>query len=399
MKRETQKPETRLLVVVDELSRQNGAGVATLLMIPALRARGFSVDLLCGRRTDDLAELDGVRQFELPEPRHGIRYLVQGVFRRLKLAPAPNWTFDPDGAVRRLMRTYDTVLVVGENTHYRHLVASVPGPCKVVFIHTDYVTWKSACGWAIEDSRYDRQIYRGFDVIAVVGQSNADRFAAYYPEFKEKVCAFHNLFPPPVAAPSAAAATDGRLRVHSPVRIVTLSRLEFFPQKKTDRLVRVAAALKRRGCAFDWTVYGAGSAADEAALRELVREEGVADVFRFAGFTDRPADALADADLHVLLSAYEGSPNVVYEALAHGVPCVATDVGTIREMVDDGRTGLVVPQDENEIADRMEAVLKRPETIAGWKRNLVGYAYDNEKVLREYERILRGRLLRERVTG
>lgn len=380
-----------LLVAMDSLTRGNGAHVATRAMVAALRARGVAVDLLLGRRTDDVRGLEGVTQLVLPEPSHGLRRLVQGLWRRLRLAPVPRWVRDPGGRMRRRMRRYDTVLVVGENSHFRPLVSGLKGPRKVVFIHTDYAAWRSSCGWAIEDSRFDRRIYRGFDAIAVVGRPNADRFAALFPELRDRVCAFHNLFavgegapPPRVSLPAPAAAPS----VRAPVRIVTLSRLEFFPPKKTDRLVRVAGALRRRGCAFTWTVYGSGAAADEARLRDLARAEGVADVLRFAGFTARPADALDGADLHVLLSAYEGAPNAVYEALLRHVPCVATDVGAVREMVANGVTGLVVPQDEAAIADRMEAVLKCPETIAAWKRNLADYAYDNEKVVSEYLEIL-----------
>lgn len=374
---------SRILIVCDSLGCNNGAHVATRRMIAALRGRGVAIDLLLGCRTDDAEGLEGVRQYELPKPQRGLRWFVQGVYRRFRLGPTPRWVLDPWGWARRLMRTYDTVLVVGENSRFRCLVTGVKGPRKVVFIHTDYVNWKDSCGWAIEDSRYDRRIYRGFDVIAVVGQANADRFVSYYPEFKDKVRAFHNLFD----CPPVRTGDVGRL-IGSRVELVTVSRLEFGPQKVTERIVRVAGELKRRGCDFEWRIYGRGSAEAEAALRDLAKREDVADRLIFAGFVKDVRAVLAQADLHVLLSAYEGEPNVIVEALSLGVPCVSTDVGAVREMLDDGRLGLIVSQEEKEIADAIESLMKDPQKISALKRNLAGYRYDNDKVLEEYRQIL-----------
>jgi len=378
-----------LLIVIDSLTRNNGAHVATRAMIAALRKRGVSVDLLLGLRTDDVEGIEDVSQYELQEPKRGFRWLVSGVCRRMKLAPVPRWVMDPWGKARRLMRQYDTILVVGENSHFRYLVSGVKGPRKVVFVHNDYVVWKTSCGWAIEDARFDRLIYRGFDVVAVVGQPNADRFAAHYPEFASKTRAFHNLFyfDKNVLQKRNGNSTP-QLQLPTTTKIVTISRVEWGLQKMTDRIVRVAGELKRRGCVFDWSVYGRGSVRDEEKLKELAKKENVNDKLHFVGYTNNPLAALAQSDVHVLLSAFEGVPNVIFEAQMLGVPCISTDVGAVREMIEDGKTGIVLPQDENVVVGRLEYVLKNSKMLSSWKRNLIGYHYDNDKVLGEYREIL-----------
>ncbi len=63
----------------------------------------------------------------------------------------------------------------------------------------------------------------------------------------------------------------------------------------------------------------------------------------FAGFVDDPADAYAAADVVVLASRHEGLGLVLLEAAQHGVPAVATRVGGIPDVVEDGATGLLVP--------------------------------------------------------
>jgi len=103
---------SRLLIGIDSLTRNNGAHVATRAMITALRERGVSIDLMMGCRTDDVAGLEGVRQHVLKKPTSGLRWFVAGLYRRFKLAPVPRWVMDPFGKARRLMRQYDTILVV-----------------------------------------------------------------------------------------------------------------------------------------------------------------------------------------------------------------------------------------------------------------------------------------------
>ena len=63
----------------------------------------------------------------------------------------------------------------------------------------------------------------------------------------------------------------------------------------------------------------------------------------FLGAREDVPRILKAADGFVLSSAWEGMPNTVMEAMASGLPVVATDVGDVRELVEDGVSGWVVP--------------------------------------------------------
>lgn len=84
-----------------------------------------------------------------------------------------------------------------------------------------------------------------------------------------------------------------------------------------------------------------GDGSEQEALRALAASRGVSSCFRFAGrlpVSEMP-ERFADADVFVLSSRSEGRPNVVAEALAAGLPVIATDLEGVQGMVIDGETG------------------------------------------------------------
>lgn len=98
------------------------------------------------------------------------------------------------------------------------------------------------------------------------------------------------------------------------------------------------------------------------ALERRARDLGVADRVRFLGRRDDVPGLLAAADVLVLPSWIEGLPLVVLEAMAAGVPVVATSVGGTPEAVVDGETGLLVPsRDVDALAGAIDALLSDPE--------------------------------------
>ena len=96
-------------------------------------------------------------------------------------------------------------------------------------------------------------------------------------------------------------------------------------------------------------------------VRERVVQLGLADSVEFIGFVDneRMRKEIADARAVVLFSRQENAPTVIAQAMAAGKPVVASRVGGVQEMVDDGETGfLVESEDEAELADRLTKVLE-----------------------------------------
>ena len=136
------------------------------------------------------------------------------------------------------------------------------------------------------------------------------------------------------------------------------ARLE--KQKGQDVLIDALAELRGRG--FEFVVALAGEGSRRNALERQAVERGVRDQVRFLG---RVADAGAlfrAADVVVLPSRWEGLPLSLLEAMARARPVIATAVGGVPEVIEDGVHGrLVPPGDPRVLADALEAFHRKPE--------------------------------------
>jgi len=125
----------------------------------------------------------------------------------------------------------------------------------------------------------------------------------------------------------------------------------------------ISVTVLRRFPDAHFDLIGAGPERDR--LRARAAASGIAHAVTFAGHCDDIAARLADADVFVLPSRSEAFPNAVLEAMAAGLPIVASAVGGILELIEDGRTGLLVPPgDAAALSDRLCRVIAEPPLAA-----------------------------------
>jgi L-malate glycosyltransferase len=102
------------------------------------------------------------------------------------------------------------------------------------------------------------------------------------------------------------------------------------PEKNLDRLLRIGAMLP---VAIPWRLVIAGEGSQRAQLEAHARELGLLERVVFTGFVERPGSVLGELDVFVLTSDTEQMPISVLEAMAIGLPVLATDVGDLRLML------------------------------------------------------------------
>ena len=167
--------------------------------------------------------------------------------------------------------------------------------------------------------------------------------------------------------------------------IVTVGRLA--PQKDLATMIESVALLN------EGTLAIVGEGPLESELRRFADERGVSSRLRFVGFRDRAHDYIASADVFCLSSVWEAVYLAAQEAVSLCVPVVATDTGGIRELIEDGSTGLLVsPGDPATLARSIAAVLADPAAAkrrADLAKSLYEGRFGLESMLGELERVYR----------
>jgi glycosyltransferase involved in cell wall biosynthesis len=142
-------------------------------------------------------------------------------------------------------------------------------------------------------------------------------------------------------------------------------------------LIEAAALLKQTRTDLIFAISGEGKL--EMDLKKQAVAAGLEESFIFTGFSADIFPMLKGCHLFVLSSIMEGMPNVVMEAMAMHKPVVATDVNGVRELMVDGKTGLIIPPKEPAaLAAAIAKVIDNPDLLAEFGR--AGY----ERVNREF---------------
>ena len=156
---------------------------------------------------------------------------------------------------------------------------------------------------------------------------------------------------PPGDPPALRHRATPKIILGTAGRLVELKGIEY--------LLGAAALLKREFPALRLEIAGSGP--HRAKLEEAVAHAGLREHVKFVGWIDDLTALLSRWDVFVMPS-HEGFPVAALDAMAAGLPLVATSVGGIPELIDDGKTGCLVPPCDTEaLASRLRLLLSNPE--------------------------------------
>ncbi len=144
-----------------------------------------------------------------------------------------------------------------------------------------------------------------------------------------------------------------------------------FPQKGFDRLLKVHKKLLDEG--FNHKILILGDGYDFENLKNLKKELGVTETVTLLGFTENPYPYFEKADFYILSSRYEGFPTVLFEAITLKKKIIATDVSGVREMLEEGKLGLIVDNSEAGIYEGMKKALQNDPVFDTYTESLINY--------------------------
>lgn len=209
----------------------------------------------------------------------------------------------------------------------------------------------------------------GFDKIMVISEQIQQDFEslAKSDEEKKRIVRIYN----PLDTEEILQKAGSRKQEAGSAEPVFVSVGTVFPQKGFDRFLKAHKRLLDEG--FKHKIKIVGDGYDFENIKKLKSELGIDETAEMTGFTDNPYPHFKDADFYVLSSRYEGFPTVLFEAITLKKNIVATDVSGVREMLEDGKLGLIIENSEEGIYEGMKKALAEPQAFQTYQTELANY--------------------------
>lgn len=357
-------PEQPRVALLVSFSGTGGVERMLLNLAAGIAAAGYGVDLLTIRR-------------DSPH----LQTLPAGV-RHLPLPGGHAWAAIP-ALVRYLRRQPPAALIAAKDRANRAavLARALAGPSLPLPLALRLGTHLGGVRGARRSAGdcLRGAFYRRADAVIAVSQAMADDLVPRMGLPSNRVRVIRNPVVTPALADLAAAPSPHPWLEEGVPVVVGMGR--FTRQKDFPTLLQAFARLCGHTPA---RLVLLGDGTGRAVCTQLAHELGIADRVLLPGFAINPYAWLARARLFVLSSRWEGSPNALAEALALGVPCVATDcLSGPRELLAEGRYGALVPVgDAPGLADAMRATLAAPlppdtlrEAVRDYRQDIAAGAY------------------------
>ena len=356
----------RVLFLAPNLAA-GGAERQLSILAPGLRERGFDARLIA---------LDGGGPFEAPLRASGVPLEVLGMRHQADLGPL---------ARSPLVRQFEPQAVVSSGVSGLYVGTAIALRRHAIHAYNEH----RQVGLDLSRRREAmlRLIVKRLDlVIAVSAEQRGVWLARGYPP--DRIVTVANGVEANTAA-GTRVATRRALGI-SDSAIVALLVARLRPEKRVADFARAVARSRQTHPELIGLIAGEGP--DQTAVQAAVTDP---DAVRLLGHRDDIPRLLAAADVFVLTSEYEALPMAILEAMAAGLPVIATRVGGIPDIVEERVTGiLVAPGNIEQIAAGLTKLtddhsLRRAMGAAGQRRHRERWSAD--KMIEGYARVLRER--------
>lgn len=361
---------TRIAYVIDKLTL-HGTQKFLLSLTQELSPHGFEQRVYCLKNEAHPANLDAFRQA-------GIDVIILGATPRGIWRMIADWrAWEPDIVFTLLFYSDQIGRIAAKITAVPVIISSI----RAQNIYKQ--RWHFWC---------DRLTAR-FAQKIVFNAKSAIPFALRHEGVREAQVVYIPNGVNPLAQAFDKQACRRQLEIPPTAQVIaSIGRL--VPQKGFDcllRAFRIVAAQFPDACLL---IIGQG--AQFAKLQMLAAELGVSSQTRFIGERTDIGTLLACADVYAQASHFEGMPNALMEAMAAGIPAIATAVDGARDIVDDGVTGwLTPPGDAEQLAAQICEALRSPEIAAQIGTNAarsMAERFSVEQMAAAYEALFRSLL-------
>lgn len=299
------------------------------------------------------------------------RFLKYCAFRlAVKFQISPWKIFDP------IPQDYDVAVAYSQNDYSPYYVIDkVNSKRKVLWYHNG----------AYEESgkraQLDQIYYPQFDRVVAVSNDCARVLKSVFNFRGDQLVVLRNICDiDDIIQRSYEEVPEG---FHSGIpHIVTVGRLT--KEKGAEIALDVCSMLVADGRKFAWHWIGDGNQME--VLQSEINRRNLNNYFILEGSKQNPYPYMKAADFYVQPSFYEAYSTTITEAKILGKPIITTDVGGMRDQIENGKNGLIVSIDAAEIANVVKQLIEDTELRDRLSNALINEKVDSESFLREYEK-------------
>ncbi len=222
---------------------------------------------------------------------------------------------------------------------------------KVAWVHCD-LTMKMADPKAFAEKAAGW--YEKYDRVVCVSQTALESFLSLFGK-ERKALVIYNTVDDAAIREKALIQIPRRVNKRR-ITVVSVGRLS--EEKCFDRLLHVHRQLLDSGIVHDLWILGDGP--ERNKLSQMIADLHLEDSAKLVGYCDNPYPYMADADLLVCSSRYEGFSTFVTEGLILGKPIVTTRCSGMKELLGDSEYGLITENSEEALHDGMRRMLEDP---------------------------------------
>lgn len=249
--------------------------------------------------------------------------------------------------------------------HY-FVAEKVKAKKKLAWIHTDYSKVQV-------NRESELKMWDSYDHIVSISDDVTASFLGLFPELKEKIVVIENILPQSLIQKQKNAFTVEDEMPDKGIKLLSIGR--YCTAKNFDNVPEICSKLLEKGLDIYWYIIGFGS--DEQLIKDKIKQFGMEERVILLGKKDNPYPYIANCDIYVQPSRYEGKSVTVREAQVLGKPVVITNYATSASQLENGVDGVIVPMDNDGCAKGIANLLNNPHKINELVNNCRKNDYSN----------------------
>lgn len=230
------------------------------------------------------------------------------------------------------------------------LVNKVNAKVKMTWNHTDYDT-------LYPDKKMDLEIYKKINYLVSVSEACNQKVKSFYPEIAEKSIVIENCLAEKLIKEQAKEKVNDLKMEESVIKLLSIGR--YCEAKNFDNVPAICKKILQQGINLKWYIIGYGS--DEALIKQKIKENGMENHVILLGKKNNPYPYMANCDIYVQPSRYEGKCVSVREAQMLEKPVIITKYETSSSQLEDGIDGIIVPLENYACAEGIVRVINDKE--------------------------------------